>query len=169
VAARVLDAKGKIKRMVSQLYEMGNLVRWLRVKGRAGRLSRAPLKILRLGVRGDVAECEFLARVADEWDSDLPVRVGQLHVSTQALEDAIAIRYAIFKELPAVSAAVLRVFRQSNAGEVELVISCTATRGEEVPSHISSLAMRAKLLGFQFHLEGGILGPLQSEEFATSS
>jgi hypothetical protein len=169
MATRVLEAKRKIKRMVSQLYEMGNLVHWLRVKRRAGRLSRAPLKILRLGVRGSVAECDFLVRVADEWDSDLPVRLGQLHVSTQALEDALAVRYAILKELPAVSAAVLRVFRQSNAGELELVISGTATRGEEVPSHISSLAMRAKLLGFHFYLEGGILGPLRSEECAMRS
>jgi hypothetical protein len=162
------EMKDENQKMVSQLHNIGNLVRWLRVKGRSGRLSRAPLKVLRLELRGDIAACEVLARVADEWDSDLPVRVGQVHASVQALEDAIAIRSAIFKELPAVSAAVLRVFRQSNAGELELVISGTAARGEEVPKHISSLTMRAKLLGFQFYLEGGILSPLPSEEYAMS-
>jgi hypothetical protein len=145
---------------------MGNLARWLRVKGRAGRLSRAPLKLLRLELRGDVAECEFQARAADEWDSDLPVCVGRLHASMQALEDAVAIRCAIFRELPAVSAAVLRVFRHSNVAKLELVISGTATRGEEVPKYISSLAMRAKLLGFQFHLENGTLKTLRSDDFA---
>ncbi len=135
---------------------------------RFGELSRAPIRLLRLEWRGEVAECDWLARPADEWDRELPCQVSGGSVSEQALRDAIAVRELLFHSLPGVDTASLRAFRQAAGGSRELIITGAATRGEEVPRNISSTAMRAKLLGFQFWLEDGILETMQSEECAMS-
>jgi hypothetical protein len=150
------------------LWGIADFGRAVRRQMRFGELSRAPLKLLRLEWRGDVAECDWLARPADEWDQDLPRQVSDGNASEQALRDAIAVRELLFYALPAVDTASLRVYRQSAGGTHELIITGTVTRGEEVPRNVLSTAMRAKLLGFQFWSEGGILGALQTEECTMS-
>jgi hypothetical protein len=109
-----------------------------------------------------------MARPADEWDRDLPRQVSDANVLEQALRDAIAMRELLFHALPGVDTASIRVFRQSSGGTRDLIITGTVTRGEEVPRNVLSTAMRAKLLGFQFWLEDGILGALQTEECTMS-
>ena len=129
---------------------------------------RAPLlRLLRLDWRENVAECDWMARPADEWDRDTP-QVSNGNVSEQALRDAIAIRQLLFDALPGVDTASLRVFRQSPGGTRYLIIMGTVNRGEEALRNIPSTAMRAKLLGFQFWFEDGVLENLQSEESAIS-
>jgi hypothetical protein len=135
---------------------------------RFGELSRAPLRLLRLEWRGDVAECDWMARPADEWDQDLPRQVSDGNVSEQTLRDAIALRELLFDALPGVDTASLRVFRPSAGGASDLITTGTVTRGEDVPRKVSSTAMRAKMLGFQFWFQGGILEALPSEECAMS-
>jgi hypothetical protein len=135
---------------------------------RFGELSRAPLQLLRLEWRGDVAECDWLARPADEWDRDVPRQVSDGNVSEQALRDAIAMRELLFYALPGVDTASLRAFRQSAGGTHDLIITGTVNRGEEVARNVPSTAMRAKLLGFQFWFEDGYLEALPSEECAVS-
>ena len=135
---------------------------------RFGELSRAPLRLLRLEWRADAAECDWMARPADEWDRDLPRQVSDGNVSEQALRDAIAMRELLFDALPGVDTASLRVFRPSAGGTHDLIITGTVTRGEDVPQKVSSTAMRAKLLGFQFWFQDGILEALPSEECAMS-
>jgi hypothetical protein len=135
---------------------------------RFGELSRAPLRLLRLEWRGDVAECDWMARPSDEWDRDLPRQVSDANVSEQALRDAIAMRELLFYALPGVDTASLRAFRQSSDGTRDLIITGTVTRGEEVPRNVPSTAMRAKLLGFQFWFQDGFLEAMPSEECAVS-
>ena len=135
---------------------------------RFGELSRAPLRLLRLEWRGNVAGCDWMARPADEWDRDLPRQVSNANVSEQALRDAIAMRDLLFNALPGVDTASLRVFRPSPGEAHDLIIMGTVTRGEQVPQNVPSTAMRAKLLGFQFWMEDGILEALQSEKCAMS-
>ena len=142
--------------------------RAIRRQMRFGELSRAPLRLLRLEWRGDVAECDWMARPADEWDRHLPGQASDANVSEQALRDAIAMRELLFDALPGVETASLRVFRQSSGGTRDLIIAGTVTRGEEVPPNVPSTAMRAKLLGFQFWFQDGILEALPSEECAMS-
>jgi hypothetical protein len=154
--------------LVKQLSEIGHFVRALRLQMRFGELSRAPLRLLRFEVRGETAECDWVARPADEWDKDLALRVSQKNASAQALQDAIAVRELIFLALPGINSASIRVFRQPVAGEPELIITGTVTREDKGPRISSSLAMRAKLQGLQFWLEDGCLGALQSEECAMS-
>src|SRR6202521_2255258 len=132
------------------LWGIADFVRAMHRQMRFGELSRAPLRLLRLEWRGEVAECEWMARHADEWDRGLPRPVSDANASEQALRDAIAIRELLFDALPGVDTAALRVFRQSAGGKQDLIITGTVTRGDEVPRKISSTAMRAKLLGFQF-------------------
>jgi hypothetical protein len=67
-----------------------------------------------------------------------------------------------------VDTAVVRVFKQSDGGKQDLIITGTVTRGGEVPRNVSSTAMRAKLLGFQFWLQDGFLEAMPSEECAVS-
>lgn len=142
--------------------------RGLRRELRFGELSRAPLRLLRLEWRGETAECDWLARPPDEWDQDLPRHVSDGNAAEQALRDAMAIRALLFNALPAVDAALLRAFRQSAGGTRDVIIVGAVARGEEVPRKISSTVMRAKLLGFQFWLQDGILEPIPSEECAMS-
>jgi len=118
--------------------------------------------------RGAAAECEWLARPADEWDRDLPRQLGNENAAEQALRDAIAIRELLFQALPRVDTAASRAFRHLAGRGQDLIIVGTATRGEEVPRKISSTAMRAKLLGFQFWFQDGVLEAMPSEECAMS-
>ena len=146
-----------------QLWEAADFVRNLRRRLRFGDLSRAPLKLLRLELRGEEAECEWLARPADPWDSDLPPGVGERHASLQALEDCLAVRRLLFSAMPSISKAVFRVYRGAQTDRVELIVTGTVTREDQAAANVCSLAMRAQLCGLRFWLADGILGRFQSE------
>ena len=150
------------------LWQAADFVRAMRREMRFGELSRAPLRMLRFELRDEFVECDWMARPADDWDAGLPKRVGDTNVSAQALQDAIAVRELLFDALPTVDTALLRVFRQSGDTAPELIITGAVARGQEAPRSVMSLAMRAKLLGFQFWLEDGALEELPSEEWAVS-
>ena len=149
--------------MMRHLCEIGDFVRRMRVQTSFGDLSRARLKLLRFEVRGDEAECNFLARPADPWDAGLPSLVSERNVSVQALRDAISVRGLLFRILPDLSRAVLRVYRLSGES-LELIITGVVRREEQAPATVRSLAMRAKLCGLQFWLDDGILESLHPEE-----
>jgi len=149
------------------LWGISDFGRAMRRELRFGELSRAPLQLLRVEWRGEAAECDWLARCGDEWDMDLPQHVGDANASEQALRDAIAVRDLLFEALPGVDRATLHVFRPSADGAGrDLIIAGSAIRGEKVSPRISSTAMKAKLLGFQFWLQGGVLEALPFEECA---
>jgi len=149
------------------LWGISDLGRAMRREMRFGELSRAPLRLLRVEWRGEVAECDWLARCGDAWDQDLPPHVSANNSSEQALRDAIAMRELLFNALPGVDRATLHVFRLSADEEGrDLIITGSVARGEEVPPRVSSTAMRAKLLGFQFWLQDGVLEALPFEECA---
>jgi hypothetical protein len=151
-----------------RLWGIADFGRAMRRQMRFGELSRAPLRLLRVEWRGNVAECDWLARPADEWDRDLPRKVSAGNVSEQALRDAIAMRELLFDAMPGVDSASLRVFRESSGGRHDLIITGAVTRGGEVPRNVPSTAMRAKLLGFQFWFLDGFLEAMPSEECAVS-
>jgi len=146
------------------LWEVSDFLRKLRVRMRFGKLSRAPLKLLRFELRGEVAECEWMARPADAWDSDLPPSVGKRNASSQALEDSLAVREMLFAAMPGVSSAAFRVYRALEGAEAELIIVGTVERDEQVAGNVRSLAMRAQLFGFRFWMNNGVLGTLRSTE-----
>ena len=148
---------------MKQLWEAADFVRNLRRRLRFGELSRAPLKLLRLELRGEEAECEWMARPADPWDSDLPPGVGERHASLQALEDCLAVRRLLFSAMPSISKAVFRVYRGAQTDRVELIVTGTVTREDQAAANVCSLAMRAQLCGLRFWLADGVLGRFQSE------
>ena len=156
--------------LVGQLSEIGYFLRAQRTQMRFGELSRASLRLLRLEVQGEaaIAECDWVSRPADPWDQDIPRNISDANVSTQALQDAIAIRDLLFYSLPGVDTASIRVFRESITSNPDLIITGTVRREQRVSRYVASLAMRAKLLGFKFWLEDGILEALRSEECAMS-
>jgi hypothetical protein len=151
---------------MEQLWEAADFIRKLKTRMRFGELSRSPLDLLGLELRGDKACCEWMARPADPWDAYLPSAVGERNSSLQALQDSLALRRVFFLAMPSVSSAVFRVFRETAAGDRELIITGTVSRNEQVARNIRSIAMRAKLCGFRFLLVDGVLGPLQPEECA---
>jgi hypothetical protein len=153
---------------MKQLWEAADFVRNLHRRLRFGKLSRAPLELLRLELRGDEAECEWMARAADPWDSDLPPTAGERHASQQALEDSLAMRNLLFHAMPALSSAVFRVYRQTEGEHAELIITGTVTREDQEAANVCSLAMRAKLCGLKFWLSDGVLGTFHSEGCAGS-
>jgi len=136
---------------------------------RFGELSRAPLRLLRLELRDDTVECDWIARPADVWDAGLRRSVRDRNESMQALADAISIRNLVFDALPNVASAVLRALRQAAREPPEMIILGTVSREMPAVHRVSSLVMRAKLYGFCFCIEDGFLRPLQvgdrSEEF----
>jgi len=154
---------------VKQLFEVANFVRRLRTQMRFGELSRSPLRLLRFTLQGDAAECDWLARPADAWDEVLPRQVGERNASMQALQDAVAIREMIFGLLPGIRTVELRAFRQSAREPPRSVISGTVVRQEAEVAKVTSPVMRAKLYGFRFWLDDGVLVTLQPEERAASN
>lgn len=124
---------------------------------RFGELSRAPLQLIRLQVWREAAECDWMARSADAWDTALPRGERERRASFQALQDAIAIREMLFGVLPDVQSAELRSFRQSTREPPDLIIFGVVAR-EGVPvERVTSPVMRAKLYGFRFFLDEGVL------------
>ena len=145
------------------LWEAADFLTRMRRQLRFGELSRAPLQLLRLELRGELAECEWIARPSDPFDADLPPGVGDRHASLQALEDSLAIRNLLFSIFPRISKAVFRVYRQVEADHAELIITGTVSRDDHVTTKTCSLTMRAHLCGLRFWLSDGVLGRFQSE------
>ena len=145
------------------LWEAADLVRRVRRQLRFGELSRAPLQLLRLELRGKFAECEWIARPPDPWDADLAPEIAHRNQTFQALRDAIAMRELIFDVMTDIQTAKLRVYRPS-ASAAELIITGTVTREDQPPLRMSSIVMRAKLCGFHFSLGDGVLEALPMKE-----
>ena len=147
--------------MFERLRGVGQFMSTLQTRLRSGQASRVPLRLLRLELEGDAVECEWIARPPDDWDADLPAHVSARNESWQALDDALTIRQLIFSSLPQARRAILRAYRrpQHPSG---LIIEGKVTPGEE-SVRVLSLTMRAKLNGFRFYIENGVLLPLLAE------
>jgi len=143
--------------LAKQLCTAGTFMRDLRVQLRFGELTRAPLQLVRLLVLAEVVECDWLARPADPWDSDLNRNIQQRHISIQTLRDAIDVRALVFEIMPNVQTANFRVFRDASDNSRETIILGCAHRNDHSSRDVHSLVMRAKVLGFRFDLEGDIL------------
>jgi hypothetical protein len=155
--------------MMRHLCEIGDFVRRMRLQARFGDLSRAPLRLLRVQLSGRAAECDWIARSPDAWDAGLRPAVGQRNASIQTLRDAIAVRNLLFRVLPDLCSAAIRIYRRSPSERLELIVTGSVTRDERAPTTVRSLAMRAKLFGFRFWLDEGVLENLQPEEYAVNS
>ena len=148
---------------MNTILDLGNFVRQWRSRLKYGELSRAPLGLLRIEIREDQAECDWLARRPDVWDSSIPRNRGSQLESEQALRDAMAISQLLFEVLPGVHDSELRAFRQSAREPPDLIITGKLRRETHAVLRVPSLAMRAKLYGFHFWLEDGVLLPLDGE------
>ena len=149
---------------MNPFWEVADFVRGLHREMRFGELSRAPLRLLRLELSGESLTCDWVARPADAWDESLSRLERERNVSEQALRDAMRVRDLAFEALPQIESAALRAFRSSGAREPpELILSGTAAREAPPVFRVSSLVMRAKLYGFQFELEDGILQALKGK------
>jgi hypothetical protein len=146
---------------MKQLWEFGYAIRSLQARVKYGALSRAPLRFSRLEWKFDEAECHWIARKADPWDANLPPDIRDHHASLQALKDAMVIREILFSVLPDIQKATLRGYRISASAPPELIVTGRVTRERETGTEVASIAMRAKLLGFQFLMEDGVLENLQ--------
>ena len=153
--------------LVRQLCDVSYFLRVFKTHLRFGELSRAPLRLLRFQLLGREAECDWLARSPDPWDDDLPQELGAHHASMQALEDAIGMRQLMFCLFPQIEAAGFRVYRPAAGEQIEMIIAGRVAREDQVPRTIQSVAMRAKLCGFQFVLDEGVLASLRSHRTAT--
>jgi len=145
------------------IVELGAFVRQVRIQMKYGELSRAPLGLLRIEVSNGEVECDWMARLPDAFDSSLPRNRGSQLESEQALRDAMAISQLLFEALPKVHEAELRAFRQSAREPPDLVITGRLRREAPPVLRVPSLAMRAKLYGFHFWLDDGVLAPLEVE------
>ena len=147
---------------MKQLWEFGYAVRALRARMRFGELSRAPLNFSHIEWKFGGAECHWIARQPDPWDVDLPEDIRVSQESLQSLKDAIVVREILFLALPGVQRAKLRAYRVSPREPCELIIAGDVIREQEPVPKVASVAMRAKLLGFHFSMEDGVLEPLRS-------
>ena len=145
------------------LWQASDFLRKFRLQMRFGELSRAPLQLLRLEIRQDVAECEWLARLNDPWDAGLPTPRQQRSQVEQALRDAIKVRDFLFSALPEVRNARFKVYRRGEP--LQLIIVGEGCRDDEPPFRISSVVMQAKLYGFRFVLADGVFEILNESKF----
>ena len=146
------------------LWEVADFVRAIRRQMRFGEFSRARLRVLRMELYDHTAECDWIARLPDPWDDNLPSSVRNQNESLQALADAITMRNILFDAMPDVESAVLRAFRQPAREPPKLIVLGTVSREAPAVHRVSSLVMRAKLYGFCFCYEDGFLRPLQQVE-----
>ena len=142
---------------MSALLDTSNFVSQTRRKLRFGELSREPLRLLRLEWKDDSVACDWLMRPSDPWDSYLPLPLARENQTLQALRDALELRESIFRCFPAVEHACLRMFRSDQNGRLEVLMTGSVSRANEVLPRVASVAMRAKLCGFNFTLAEGDL------------
>ena len=86
------------------------------------------------------------------------------NASLQALLDSMALRELLFQNLSGIRCADFRVFRQPGHEPPQLIITGSVTRDAVAVLRVTSPVMRAKLFGFHFHLNDGLLVPLQTDE-----
>ena len=139
------------------LEEAGKFLRQARRKMRLGEISREPLTLLRIEWRDDRVECDWLMRPSDRWDADLPFHLAKENQTLQSLRDALALRKMILHEFPSVMKAELRMYRVDPDGQLELMMTGSVARTNEVFERVASVVMRAKLCGFHFNLASGVL------------
>jgi hypothetical protein len=151
-------------RLGEQFFKVGHFLHGLRVRMRFGEISRAPLRLLRLNILGEVVKCDWLARAPDPWDKDLSPGIRERHASLQTLRDAIDVRALLFNTMPHVATADFRVYRATPNHSREMVITGCVQRNDNTSRSVHSLAMRAKVLGFRFYLEGDTLRRISAEE-----
>jgi hypothetical protein len=148
---------------MTEILEAGSFMRRVRSLLRVGEFSRERLNIMRIEVKKNEAECEWLTRPPDVWDLGLPVHVGERNFAQQALQDALSMRELLFDTFTNVRCAELRAYKQRENDVPELVLTGTVYRNDEEPARTVSTAMRAKLLGFRFSLTDGVLVRLVSD------
>jgi hypothetical protein len=147
--------------LLDGLRGIGQFIHALQTRLRFGKASRLPLRLLRIELKGSTVECDWIARPPDAWDADIHHGVSEHNASMQALDDALAVRQLVFSSLPDVRTAVLRAYRKS-VPAAGLIIEGTVSPGDGTV-RVLSLAMRAKLNGFRFCIENGMLQPLPEE------
>ena len=150
--------------LTQQFCGVSRFVREFKTQLRFGRLSRSPLYLERMLIKGETAECDCIARNPDPWDVDLTREIGRRHAALQALRDAIDIRALLFAKLPELSVARLRLYRESHNRFRELIIVGNLRSHESSHRSVHSLAMRAKLVGLRFEMDNGLLRRLPREE-----
>ncbi len=137
--------------------DAARFVRRAHQKMRTGEFSREPVKLLRIEWTADSVECDWLMRPSDLWDVDLPPHLARENQTLQALRDALTLRNTIFKWFPSVVKAELRMFRIDANQQLELMMTGSVARTNEVFERVASVVMRARLCGFQFNLSAGVL------------
>ena len=162
---------GKGMRLTEQICNVSQFLCRFRVQLRYGELTRAPLKLLRLEVLAESMECDWLARPQDAWDADLPAGVGLRHASLQTLRDAIDVRSLVFGSFSGLDSAHFRIYRDSSDEKREMIVTGHVQRNDNSSRRLHSLTMRARVLGFRFHLEDDILFelPKGGSPFAATS
>jgi hypothetical protein len=151
-------------RLTQQICGVSHFLRDLRTNLRFGHLSRSPLRLIHFELWHNAALCDWIARDQDPWDADLAREIGRRHAALQALKDAIDIRSLLFAALPDLATARLRVYRKSSNLTRELIITGNVRRHESAFRGVHSMAMRAKLVGFRFCLENGVLSRLSRDD-----
>jgi len=147
--------------LFSSLTRASHFIRDFGSRLRHGELSRAPLKMIRFQVEGASIQCDWMARAPDPWDAGLPTVMQLKHSSLQALKDAVNVRALLFDAFPVAESAEVRIFREYDEYRRELVITGLLHRNDNSARSVQSLVMRAKILGFRFHMEGDVLRKLQ--------
>lgn len=150
--------------LAEQFSNVSQFLRGLRMKMRYGELTRAPLRLLRFNILGHIAKCDWVARAYDPWDADLSPNVQQRHASLQALKDAINVRSLLFESMPYVETADFRIYRETSDYQRGLIITGCVQKNDHSARNLHSLAMRAKILGFRFQIEGDILQAMPPED-----
>ena len=144
--------------LLRRLLQAGCFLGSVRSQLKFGELSRAPLRLIRFHMEGDTVECDWIARGPDPWDRYVSRRVQLRHSTLQTLADAIRVRSLVFSAIPGTESAYFRVYREVADHAPELIVTGCAQRNDNLARGVHSLVMRAKVLGFQFRLEGDTLG-----------
>lgn len=142
---------------MTELFDAADLLCKVRRRLRFGTVSREPLRLLRLEWKGTSVECDWLMRPADPWDRLIPEHLAEEHETLESLRDALSLRDIVFETFPKIVRADLRMFRTESENRLELMMTGSVNRSDDVLRRVPSVAMRAKLCGFRFTLASGVL------------
>jgi hypothetical protein len=119
-------------------------------------------------IHPDRVEFDCLARAGDPWDRDIAERLARRHLTLQVMHDAIDLRTILFQTMPSVDAARIRIFRDSEDNERELILFGHTHRNDHSARGVHSLAMRARILGFHFRVENEFLKAIAETPYAST-
>ena len=154
-------------RLTERLCNVSHFLLRLQVQFQFGRHSRASLHLLRMEIIPEKIEFDCITKSSDPWETDPAEQNAKRRITLQVLHDAIDLRAILFRSVPDVDAARIRIYRNSGQYGRELIMVGHTHRNDQSALGFHSPIVRAKVLGYQFRLDNDYLKEITEDPYAS--